>query len=259
MLDIFKPALSNSLQVLETGDTDLALSHLPRVIRIAVKNSDICVVGKLIEKPLNGFLFLKDSGIKTMYDLNGRVVGYCSARFNLPVFELLLSEKDIHLGSKINVGEDLVSNLITKQIEVAYGAMKNVQPYQLEALGYAARFFSVTEFGLPEYEGLVVAGNSRRSQEVAPAFQKALQRSIDFCRENPDVAFEMYANIQQDISSKTLAWHEKSWQHTVTLLAHSQQFSREKVKNLVSWLEEKGIIAKRVPADSIFCPQILSE
>jgi len=252
LLDILAPASTNSLQLLESGQTEFALTYLPKALRACAKRDDFCVVGKIVEKPLNGFLLLQDSGIKTHDDLNGRVVGYCSVRYSLPIFEHLLSEKNIQLGSKIHLGEDLISHLISRRIDAAYGVMQNVQPFQLEALGYKARFFSVTDFGMPEYEGLVVVASKavRKEHNLVTGFQRALQKSIDYCRENPLIAFETYAKeLQKDPS--TIAWEEVSWQHTVPILANSQNFSYEKVKILADWLQEIGIMCKTVPLEPV--------
>lgn len=260
ILDISPSISTNSLQLLENGQTDFAVSYLPKVLRDCAKNQDIYLVGKIIDKPLNGFVFLQSSGIKTHTDLNGRVVGYCSARYSLPIFEHLLSENNIQLGSKVHLGEDLITHLISKRIDAAYGAMQNVHPYLLECLGYKARFFSVTEFGMPEYEGLVVACSkaAKKDPKVNKGFRNALQKSIDFCRENPQIAFEMYVQELQKNSQAT-EWEKLSWQHTIPMLAQSQTFSYEKVKILADWLQDIGIMSKTINIDRVIFSMLTNE
>lgn len=252
LLEISNPASNNSLQLLENGQTELAVTYLPKVLRLCARKRDICVVGKIVEKPLNGFLVLQSSNIKTHQDFNGRVVGYCSARYSLPIFEHLLAENNIHLGSKIQIGEELVSHLISNKIDAAYGAMQNIQPFQLEALGYKSRFFPVTEFGMPEYEGLVIAGSKtyRSDRKLVKAFQKALQASIDYCRKNPQQAFDIYCK-ELNRGPKAIAWEQLSWENTIPILAQSQNFSYNKVKTLVDWLQDIGIMSNSLRLEPV--------
>ena len=143
-LEIAKPTLDDALQHLETGQADFTVSYLPRIIRSAAKGQDFFVVGKLIEKPLNGFLFLADSGIKNIEDLNGCLLGYDYAHCTTSLLQVLLNAKDIEFSSRINTGEQTVSDLVHRGIDVVYGACSNIEPVQIEALGIKTSFFSVS-------------------------------------------------------------------------------------------------------------------
>lgn len=249
--DVSKFDVNDALHELEIGEVDLAISHMPRVLRACAKNRDFCIVGKLIEKPLNGFIFLQRSGIKTPEDFNGRVLGFSSSHSSSSSSEVLLAERDISPGSKINVGQNFASSLMTKQIDVFYGALRDIESEQLLSLGVKSHFIPVTAFGMPDYDELVVVsrGDLRKEKHLITCFQRALQKSIDYCRTWPDVAFAMYIDHHPEKSEKTIDWERKSWKMTNNALAHSQEFSYERVVCLTDWLQEKGLMGKTIPID----------
>lgn len=254
-LEINLPGAIDPLDLLEEGQTELALSYLPRILRACSKDRQFYVVGKVIEKPLNGFLFLKESGIKRPEDFNGRVMGYCPLSASSASFDVLLNEKDIQIGCKMNLGNDLLSDLASKKIDVVYGAFENVEPERLKVLGYNPRFLSVTDFGMPDYEELIVVAHKRlqKKKRVLDCFQKALQKSLDFCRERPEMAFELYVEELQNNHKILGGWEEKSWQATLPCLACSQKFSYGDVKKLSDWLRDRGLMRKSVGLEPIFC------
>lgn len=254
-LEIDKASGLESLHDLDKGHFDCAVSHLPRVLRAVGNTSDYVVVGKLVDQPLNGFLILQESGIKTLEDFNGKVLGFCSVHSSSSTSEVLLSERDIIPGCKLNVGIDCLSSLVTKKIDVFYGALKNIEVEHLALLGLKTRFFSVTDFGMPDYEELVfvMRGASLKDKKLLKGFQKALQKSIDFCLLKPEVAFGIYLEMHPDKNQRMVQWEEKSWRETVKVLARSQEFSYNKMHRLSDWLQEKDLMSKTVPIDPHFC------
>lgn len=254
-LEISLPSHIDPLDQLEKAQAELALSYLPRILRACSKDRQFYVVGKVIEKPLNGFLFLKESGIKRPEDFNGRVMGYCPLSASSASFDVLLNEKDIQIGCKMNLGNDLLSDLASKKIDVVFGAFENVEPERLKVLGYAPRFLSVTDFGMPDYEELIVVAHKRLQKEkrALACFQKALQKSLDFCRERPEKAFELYVDELHSNHKILGGWEEKSWQATLPCLAHSQKFSYSEVKKLSDWLRDRGLMRKSVGLEPLFC------
>lgn len=257
-LEFQKPSSDQPLLQLDEGSADFVLASLPRVLRAVARKSSIDVVGKIIDKPLKGFVVLKSSGIKTLEDFNGHILGFDGAYSTIPSAEVLFDEKNIQLGCKLNVGHEATNELVSKKIDIVYGALSNLEPEYLRAMGHNTRFFLATDFGMPDYEEVVIAAHARMSRDkrLIASFQKALQRSIDFCSDKPQLAFEMYGNLLQNKSRTTMMWEEASWHKTVPVLVDSQQFSYESVKALADWLFDSGLIGTQVDFASHFKPDL---
>lgn len=247
-LDIIKPSKEEPLYFLEEGSAEFVLTNLPRIFRMVAQHHDVKVIGKLIEKPLKGFLTLQSSGIKSIEDFNGRVLGYNSGHIRWPLAKVLLDEKNIQVGCQLNAGSDVINELVSGKIDIAYGVYYTYEGAYLEALGHKSRFFLVTDFGIPEHEEVIVAtsGRMQKNAKTVAAFQRALKKSIEFCRSNPQLALEMFRNLRLSLPPKMAVSEEKSWYATLPLFAHSQEFSCENVKKLSDWLYETGFVGTRI-------------
>lgn len=247
-IEIHRPLLDDSLYHLENEQADFTISYLPRILRATAKGRDFFVVGKLIEKPLNGFVFLQKSGIKRVEDFNGRHLGYDAAHCTTSLLQALLNAKNVEFSSRVNSANHAISDLINGGIDVVYGALETIEPLQIENRGIKSGFFSVTDFGMPEYEECIVVarGTMRKDLRFAKKFETALQRSIDYCLSNPDAAFELYKKKNSDKTQATLEWEQKSWQKTISFLPTSQDFSKPKLRQLVDWLREEGLLYSNI-------------
>ncbi len=256
-LDIQIPTTDSPLKLLDDKSADLVLASLPRVYRAIARKSNIYLVGKLVDVPLKGFLVLQKSGMKRIDDFNGRIMGYDGAYSILPSAEVLLDQNNVQVGCRLNLRDEAINELVSNKIDIVYGALLNVEPEYLKFLGHKVRFFLVSDIGMPDYEEVVIAAHAGHSAKME-SFQKALQRSIDFCKDKPQLAFEMYANLLQNKNRKTLAWEESSWNMTVPILATTQTFSYSKAKNLAVWQHENGLVSAPVDITTRFIPPLKS-
>lgn len=258
LIDIQKPTTDSPLGQLQDGTADLALASLPRVFQTIGRKGAVAVVGKLIDKPTKGFLTLKSSGLKRVEDFNGRIMGYDGAYSILPSAEVVLDKKNVQLGCRLNLGTEAVNELVSKKIDIIYGALRNIEPEYLQAMGHKVHFFLATDLGMPVYDELVVVAHPsmKRNKDMVILFQKALQKSIDFCRSKPQLAFEMYANLLHNKARNQVMWEELSWDKTVPLLAESQQFSYDAVQTLADWYYDNGLVGTPIAITPQFIPAL---
>lgn len=257
-IDIQKPTTDSTLAQLQEGTADLALASLPRVFQTIGRKGSVAVVGKLIDKPTKGFLTLKSSGLKSVQDFNGRIMGYDGAYSILPSAEVVLAKKNVQLGCRLNLETQAVNELVSKKIDIIYGALSNLEPEYLKSMGHKVHFFLAADMEMPMYDEIVVVAHSsmKRNKDMMISFQKALQKSIDFCRSKPQLAFEMYANLLHNKSRNQVMWEEISWEKTVPLLAESQQFSYERVQILADWYYENGLVGTAIAITPQFIPAL---
>ena len=93
--------------------------------------------GTLIETPLNCLIVLKDGPIKTLADLKGKKIGYSVAGLAGRLLDAILgsaglSAKDVTL---VNVNFNLVTALMSGQVDAAIDGYRNVELIQLGLQG----------------------------------------------------------------------------------------------------------------------------
>ncbi len=227
---------SDTISYLTFGKVDIALFYMPDVVKANQKGADLNIAGVLIDKALNSFIFREDAQIQFPKDLSGKVIGYCVAGSNLSILERLLKENHIEPKELKNVSFDLVTLLGLRQVDVIYGAFWNIEKEQLKSLHIPTSHFEVSQLGHPPYSELVFLGKGDISK--FEAFKKAMQESIDYCKANPDEAFDLYSHCHPEKGPHTLAWEKEAWLKTIPLLAHSQEIAHEDWERLQTWLNQ---------------------
>ena len=95
---------TDAMKLAASGNVDIAVSYAPQVIIGASSDLDVQVVGRLVEHPLCVLLFLKEKGIKTPSDLNGKTVGYTVPGMMDLLMEAFAKINGIKNYNPINVG-----------------------------------------------------------------------------------------------------------------------------------------------------------
>ncbi len=233
---------SDSIPYLTSGRADLSLYFMPDYIRTQMLGINLQLVGVLFKEPLNCFIYRNDAGIKNPEDLNGKVIGYCVDGNNTLVLQKLLKNRNITPKEMRNVSFDLVSSLGTNQVDAIYGAYWNIEGEHLRSLGIETSHFDLaSSFGQPSYYELVVVakGDSpKMTPQFIQAFQRALQKSIDFSVQYPEEAFQLYAKANPDKSEKTLAWEYNAWKVTYPILARNQEIDQDFIHNFSHWFHD---------------------
>lgn len=228
VLEIHDP--SDTIPYLTSGQTELALFYMPDVVKANMKGANLKVLGVLVDKPLNSFIFRKNAQIIKPQDLNDKVIGYCLDGGNFASLERLLKDNRIIPKELKNVNFDLVTLLGLEHVDAVYGAFWNIEGEHLKSLNIDVSHFDVSELGHPTYSELVFIG--ALSQEQIVAFQEAMQESIDFCRNNPEEAFRLYTKSHPEKSLQTVNWEKKAWFEVLPYLAKSQQIAMEEWERL---------------------------
>lgn len=234
---------SDGIPYLTSGQADISLFYTTETIRANRRGAHLQPIGILIDRPLNSILFRKDRGINQPSDLNGKVIGYCSDGSGSLMLEHLLQIYGVKPGRMLNVSFDLVGSLGLGHVDAVFGAFWNIEGEHLRSLGVDTGHYDVSQLGYPSYNELIFItreGFASATPGFAEAFQNALRESIQFSVENPEAAFQLYAEANPDKSNQTLAWEKKAWEVTIPLLAQNQEIRQEDWTNLAAWLETKG-------------------
>lgn len=240
ILKVVDPA--NNLPYLTSSQADLVVSYMTHVLRAKKKKIKVEPIGVLIQEPLNSIIFRKGIGIESPQDLTGKRIGYCIDGTCTRYLKALLEENRIVAKEVKNCSFDLVSTLGKEKVDAVYGVYYNIEGEFIRSFGIEMDYFTIQDLGAPGCYELLILAKEGGSPHFTASFQKALQESIDWSKEHPHAAFEIYAAAQPDKRGKTLAWEKRAWKKTVPLLASSQEIDNEKVEKFSGWLEERGLL-----------------
>ncbi len=235
----------DTIPFLTSGQTDLAVSYTIYTMHANAQNASVEPVGILIKEPLNSFLYRKEIGIEKSSDLNHKKIGYCVDGFETRYLDTVLKMNQITNAKKKNVSFDLVSTLGTKKVDAIFGAYWNIEGAHLRSLGVDTDYFPLAELGVPNHYELIIIARENSPQtapEFVTPFQSALQESIDYSREHPDEAFEVYLQANPDKREKTCDWERKAWQETLPALADTQTIDPQLWEDFHNWLIANGLL-----------------
>jgi len=227
---------------------DLLINHMPGTLKACSHGAKLKIIGSLIKQPLCGLTYHSNPSIRKASDLTDKVLGYCIGVPDIQFLDFLLKQGNIYPREKKNVSVDLISAMGNHQVDFIYGAFWNIEPAQLSSFGVETETFKLQELGIPSYYEMIIVAN-RDTEHAAPQFvekfQRALQKSIDYCKQYPEAAFSCYIFYNQDRRQKTHAWQQKAWELTLPLLTDDQLIDEELVETFYKWQVEHDIIEDR--------------
>lgn len=229
---------SDSLPYLSSGQAELAVYYMPNTVRAISKGIKIKPIAVMIPEPLNCIIFLKNNGIAKPDDLNKKNIGYCIDGTDKKYLDHLLDFHDITPKAKFNVSFDFVTMLCRKNVDAVYGAYWNIECEQLKSLGFDSDYFKLEDLGMPQYYELVIIakeGSAQADNAFEKSFQEALQESINFSKDHPEEAFDIYIKANPDKSVKTIKWEKEAWRSTYPLFAKNQSIDESLWRLFVEW------------------------
>ena len=238
------------ISYLVSKKADLLINHMPGTLKACEKGAQLKIVGLLIKEPLCGLTYHTNLAIEKPQDLNGKVFGYCIGEPDIDFLDYLLKHGNIRPKEKKNVSVDLVSAMGTHSVDFIYGGFWNIEPAQLKALGVETKTFKIQDLSVPLYYEMIILANAdspQSSGDFVLHFQTALQKSIEFCKSNPNEAFDCFLVHNRDRKPKTIAWQREAWEMTCPLLANDQMIDADVVNTFYSWQLTQGII--EIPFD----------
>lgn len=238
------------LSYLTTNQVDLAIYHTPGTLRAQTRGAQLKIVGSLIQIPLRALIYRDDGEpIQKPSDLSHKALGYCIGGPDTAFLDFLLAKGQIVPSEKRNVSVDLISAMGTKSVDVIYGGFWNIEPHILRSFNVNTKHFKVEDLGVPSYDEMIILANADTiygKRSFALRFQRALHRSILFCKKYPERAFTYYAKQNPDKRTKTLLWEREAWEETYPLLAENQEVDLKKLRHFHQWQMDEAILIDEV-------------
>ncbi|MFD3447203.1 ABC transporter substrate-binding protein [Microbacteriaceae bacterium 4G12] len=254
---------TDPLTLAAAGKVTVGLYYQPDVA-IARANEGIPVksIGAVVRSPLNHTVSLKEAGITSPKDLEGKTVGYSGAELSEEYVKTMVKEDGGNPDKVkvVDVGFDLVSSLITKKVDAVTGAYINHEVPVLRYKGYDPTYFDPAKYGVPNYYELVfVTGDKtlQKDRKTLEAFLRGAKKGYEFTKKNPDEALDILMKHQEKENFPLIPEVEKESMKILLekMETKDEPFLSQKASSWeeqMNWLKKKGIAKQEVPANELF-------
>ena len=247
------------LKQVAAGRSDLAISYEPEVALAREQGLDVVAIAALVNRPLTSLIWLRQSGIKGIGDLDGKTIAtagipYQDAFLKTILARVKLSPDDV---KQVNVGFLLVSALLGGSAQAVLGGFLNVEGVELRQRGKAPVVTPVDELGVPTYDELVLVAR-RESLEKDPEkfrlFLAGLERGTDAAVQQPGAATKAVIEANPSFEPKLIAAEVKATLPLLGARTDEQPYGYmdpEEWTAFAAWMRDNGLIDSLPPASDL--------
>jgi putative hydroxymethylpyrimidine transport system substrate-binding protein len=261
-VNLITPAgTDDGIKLVAANKADLAISYPKQIILARGENIPVKSVGAIVRSSLNQLMVRKDSGVKTLKDLEGKKVGYPSFAIDVETVKTMVSEAggDPSKVEFIDVGYDLMASIQTKRVDAIIGGYINHEKILIEKQGVELDTFNPADFGVPNnYELAFIASDDaiNNNNDKIGAFLDAAKKGYEYTKNNPDKALDLVLKIQSESFPLDAEIEKKSLEILMPLMENeSGKFLSQDAENWsknVKWLEDKNLLKGKVDSKDIF-------
>lgn len=236
------------------------LHHL--VMARANENIPIKSIGAITQKPLNVIISLKENNITRARDLEGKVVGYSGGPLTEESLKAMV-EYDGGDPSKVkvmDVGFELLTSMITKQVDATNGGLVNHEVPVMIEKGLDVNYFYCTQFGMPNYyEEIFVANDDliNERKDVYIRFLRAANKGFKDMMNDPEGSLDILL-AKQEADQFPLSRNVETQSINILLPIMKEEgvpFLHQEAsvwKENIDWLYDHKIINEKVAPEEMF-------
>jgi putative hydroxymethylpyrimidine transport system substrate-binding protein len=241
-----------ALKQVGAGRAPFAISYEPDVLLARAEGIPVKAVAALAVHPLNSVIVRKDRGIARPADLAGKTVGAAGLPFDRPLLDTVV-RADGGDPSTIrirNVGFNLSPALAAGQVDALVGAYWNVEAPELDHQGVGVDVFRLEEFGVPDYDELVLVTSDTIAKErptLVEALLRGLKKGQDWASTDQAGAADALTDANPDLNRDVL---DEQLRLTAPLLSPSDQptlsLDTEEWSAYADWMRRNDILKRPV-------------
>jgi putative hydroxymethylpyrimidine transport system substrate-binding protein len=205
-VELIAPADPNAPpRLVAAGKADVAITYQPELMLQVKEGLPLVRFGTLVETPLNCLIVLRDGPGKTLADLKGKKVGYSVAGMQDAYLGAILKSAGLNASdvTLVNVNFNLVTALLSGQVDAAIDGYRNFELTQLAIEGKPGIAFYPEEHGVPPYDELIyVTSATLRADPRLPRFLAAVEEATIFLTNHPDEALALFLKSHKDLDDK---------------------------------------------------------
>ena len=258
---IYPSSPSDSLTLPAAKKADIGISYLNSVIMArANENVPIKSFGAILQRSVNTVISLKEKNITSPKDFQNKIAGTSGGVLSETYLKSMMKSQNLDANSlKItDVGFELLTSMITNQVDFTIGNMINHEVPVIKEKGIEINYFLIDNFGIPQAYELVLVANDEllnQNKETYTKVLKAMQKGFEYVKNNPSESLNLLLwkqAIDQFPLSETV--EKESLEILLPIMETPQNKFLTQTKkiweNNVNWLYENGIIQKKLPAEN---------
>ncbi len=259
----FPANASDPLALTAAKKADIGFYFLHHLVMAKVnENIPVKAIGVVVRKPVTVVMSLKENNITRPKDLEGKLVGYSGGPLTEGTLQTMVS-KDGGDPSKVEVldiGFELLTGMITKQVDATIGGLINHEVPVMIEKGYEVNYFFPSEYGVPDYyENLLVANEEliEERKDVYIKFLKACKKGAEDVKNNPEESLDILLSKQaadQFPLSRSVEKLSTEILSSFMFIGDTPFLYQEKEvweKN-IDWLYDQKIINKKINAEEMY-------
>lgn len=240
------PSMPPRLVAAKQGD--IAISYQPQLYMYAQEGLPLVRVGTIVNTPLNTVAVLESSGIKSMADFKGKKIGFSVSGVEEATLGTMLKQGGLTLSdvTTVNVNFQLVSSLMSGQVDGVIGGYRNFEATEIRDLGVEPRLFNVEDFGVPAYDELIVLVNKDSVDDPKiKKFMEALKKGTDYLLAHPQETWDAFAKAHPDLDNSL---NRTAWKDTLPLFAKDPlKLDVARYEVYGKFLADNKLIEKEIP------------
>ena len=256
-VNIQSPAgVNDAMSMVAAGKADIGLYYQQDVIQARVEQ-DVPVksIAAVVQAPLNIILSLKEKDITEPADLAGKTVGYAGTELSEALVHSIMQQsgQDPSSVELIDVGCDLMSSMVTGNVDATIGCLVNHEVPQMEKEGFEVNYFFPDDFGVPQYyEGIFLANDDMIENEpdVLAGFLRGCQKGFEGFKTDTDAVLQVLLDNQDESNFPLDPDVEKQSCQTLLPLmetADAAFLSQSEAcwQQNIDWMYDEGLISSK--------------
>lgn len=242
---------------------DIGIYYLHHLVMARVnENIPIKSIGAITQGPLNVVMALKENGIKRAKDLEGKRVGFSGGALTEASLKVMVANDggDPSKVELLDVGFELLTSMITKQVDATIGGLVNHEVPVMKDKGLDIDYFYCTDYGIPSYyEEIFVANDEviEERRDVLIKFLRAANRGFEDMLNSPDESLDLLLAKQEadqfpltkNVEKQSIDILLPTMKHGTTPFLHQE--SKVWEEN-INWLYENKIIDKKISPEEMY-------
>ena len=256
-VNIQSPAgVNDAMSMVAAGKADIGLYYQQDVIQARVEQ-DVPVksIAAVVQAPLNIILSLKEKDITEPADLAGKTVGYAGTELSEALVHSIMQQsgQDPSSVELIDVGFDLMSSMVTGNVDATIGCLVNHEVPQMEKEGFEVNYFFPDDFGVPQYyEGIFLANDDmiENESDVLAGFLRGCQQGFEGFKTDTDAVLQVLLDNQDESNFPLDPDVEKQSCQTLLPLmetADAAFLSQSEAcwQQNIDWMYDEGLISSK--------------
>jgi putative hydroxymethylpyrimidine transport system substrate-binding protein len=250
----------NTISYVATRMDELGVAQLPQVAVARENGLPIVALGSVIPRPTAALIWLGNSKIRTVADLQGKTIGTEGIPFQEDLLRIALEDAGLKLEDvEVKfVSNKLVPALLNGGVDAIFGGSANIEGVELESRGAKPVVKPVQSFGVSPYDELVVITREDRAAadpQAMRAFMAAVRRGTAAAIKDPEAAAKLIAKSPETNPTTTRGEIEAQLKKTLPLLSETGRLDPDQTAGFLDWMQEEGWTQQAIPVSEVLADQ----